>query len=116
MTGDIEGGSPPRGPIYAIELREHVDGAEVAIVRLPGNPAAAGRSDDVWTTRFADVSAARTVMHVMTGRPDRWAVWARMADILGKDFLTGLIKAEVVEAAMMAFKEALARTTNRSAS
>lgn len=36
-----------RGPIYAIELREQGNGADVAIVRIPRDPIPAGASEDV---------------------------------------------------------------------
>ncbi len=106
MTGDGNGNFRPGGPIYVIELRNRDDGAEVAIVRVPKSATPRGAFEDVWTNRFANLEAARTVMGVMMARPDRWAVWARMASILGADFLTGLIEAEVVEASMVAVREA----------
>jgi hypothetical protein len=94
-----------RVPIYAVELREIEDGAEVAIVRTPRHLGSGLLCEDVWTNRFSDREAAHHVVRVMRGRPDRSAVWARMADILGTEFLTGLIEAEVAEADRVAFEE-----------
>lgn len=94
---DAEGGSAA-GPIYAIELREREKGADVALVRISGRASTVDQTEDVWTNRFASLEAAQVVMHVMATRHDRWAGWVRMADILGAEFLTGLIEAEVVQA------------------
>lgn len=87
------------GPRYTLELREYGDHAEVAILRQPRDGDEAGVFADVWTNGFATVEAARTIRDVMRDRPERWAAWARMSEILGADFVAGLIEAEALSAA-----------------
>lgn len=94
-AGGSEGDAPK---IYAIELREETNGAAVAIIRLPGIGERDGPAIDVWTNRFASIGAARGVMRIMSGRADQWASWARMAKILGTEFLTGVIEGVIAEA------------------
>lgn len=105
MTEDKDAGERPEDPIYLIEMREHEGRTEIAIVSVPRGPAASDASKDVWGHQFGSLKAARVVMQVMMACPDRWPVWARMAVFLGKEFLTGLIEAEVLQA-----RDAAART------
>ena len=88
-------------PIYGVELREREDGAEVAIVSIPRSGADAGLQTDVWTASFGNVEAARMIVQVMMSHPKRWASWVRMARMLGRDFLTGVIEAEVIGASRL---------------
>jgi len=88
-------------PIYGVELRELTDGAEVAIVSIPRSGKDAGLQTDVWSARFGNVEAARMIVQVMMSHPKRWGSWVRMAGILGKDFLTGVIEAEVIGASRL---------------
>jgi len=92
----------PRHPLYAIELRLHGNEADVAIVSSPRDVADDRLPIDVWRHRFATVDMARAVLQIMMSRPEQWVAWARMAQILGPDFLAGLIEAEVVQAARIA--------------
>lgn len=88
-------------PIYGVELREREDGAEVAIVSIPRSGADAGLQSDVWSARVGNVEAARMIVQVMMSHPKRWGAWVRMAKILGRDFLTGVIEAEVIGASRL---------------
>ena len=88
-------------PIYGVELREREDGADVAIVSIPRSGADAGLQTDVWTASFGNVEAARMIVQVMMSHPKRWASWVRMARMLGRDFLTGVIEAEVIGASRL---------------
>ncbi|TCP96431.1 hypothetical protein C8J46_109127 [Sphingomonas sp. PP-F2F-A104-K0414] len=88
-------------PIYGVELRERKRGAEVAIVSIPRSGADAGLQTDVWSASFGNVEAARMIVQVMMSRPKRWGSWVRMARILGREFLTGVIEAEVIGASRL---------------
>ncbi|WP_380784891.1 hypothetical protein [Sphingomonas sp. R86521] len=100
---DDDGGG--EHPIYGVELRERDGGAEVAIVGIPRHGEDGGMATDVWSARFGNVDAARMIVQVMMRRPDRWGSWVRMAKILGGDFLTGVIEAEVIGAERLIAEE-----------
>lgn len=93
-------------PIYGVELRELPYGAEVAIVSIPRSIENGGLPTDVWNARFGQVDAARIIVEVMMRNPHRWGSWVRMAKMLGKDFLTGVIEAEVIGASRLTAEEA----------
>lgn len=97
--GDVEHGDAPRSDrVFTIELRTEGREAEVALVKtfVTGGPDAP--SVDVWTHRFTDLAAARTVFGAMFARPACWATWARLVTLLGSDFLDGVIETEILKA------------------
>lgn len=97
--GDVEHGDAQRSDgVYTIELRTEGREAEVALVKtfVTGSPDAP--SVDVWTHRFTGLDAARTVFDAMFAFPGRWETWARLASLLGSDFLDGVIETEILEA------------------
>ncbi|WP_231420758.1 hypothetical protein [Sphingomonas sp. Leaf205] len=99
-------------PIYGVELREHANGAEVAIFSVHCDGDDDGTASDVWSARFGSVEAARMIVQVMMRHPSRWGSWVRMARILGREFLTGVIEAEVIGAARLIDEEEAARRTD----
>lgn len=97
--GDVEHGDAPRSDgVYTIELRTEGREAVVALVKtfVTGSPDAP--SVDVWTHRFTGLDAARTVFDAMFAFPARWESWARLASLLGSDFLDGVIETEILKA------------------
>lgn len=66
----------------------------VALVRRRGGPDGSDVGAAVWMRRFDVPAEARAFHRWMLGRSDRWAVWGRMAPILGPEFLGGLIGSE----------------------
>jgi hypothetical protein len=106
MSKGIDEDGRGENPIYGVELREQVGGAEVAIFSINRDAEDDGTASDVWSARFGSVEAARMIVQVMMRHPSRWGSWVRMARILGRDFLTGVIEAEVIGAARLIDEEA----------
>ena len=66
--------------VALVRRRDGSDGPHVGVV--------------VWMRIFANPAAARAFHRWMLRRPERWAVWGRMAPILGPEFLGGQICSE----------------------
>lgn len=89
-----------RGPraILELELREHEHGTEIAMMRMPQGGSSPAVPQDAWTYRFGSREAARRIFAALTAASHRWATWTRMADLLGSEFLAGVLDTEVLAA------------------
>lgn len=96
-----QNGDDQPGPrmILALEMREHENGTEIAMMRIPRDGTVPAIPEDAWTHRFGSREAARRIFLIMMQNTHRWAAWTRMAQLLGADFLAGVIEAEIVAAA-----------------
>lgn len=91
--------TPRDEPTYGLDVRIAERWAEIALVVRAGGPD--GRPTDVWSHRFRSMEAAGRMIGPMVKLRREWGRWGRMADLLGPDFLDGVLDGDLLTAAFL---------------